>query len=341
MQTMITMAAIDWCHDPSDPTMAAMKVFITGGSGFVGGHVIERLAKEHTVLAMARSDASAARVAGYGATPVRCDLGDITAEHLAGCGAVVHAAAFVEPWGTRAQFWEGNVEGTTRMLDAARAAGVQRFIHIGTEAALFDGNDLVDVDESAPYPARQRFLYSETKAEAERRVLAASRDGFAALSLRPRLVWGPRDTSVLPEVLRMARTGAWSWLDGGRARTSTTHVENLAHAVELALTRGRGGAAYFIADEGTRTVREFLSALASTQGVALPDRSTPGWLARPLAYGVEGAWRALGVVRAPPMTGFAVAMMSRTVTVRTDRACAELGYAPVRDVASGLAAMRG
>lgn len=316
-----------------------MKVFVTGGSGFVGGHVIEALSPKHAVRAMARSPKSAEAVARYGATAVTADLDAVEASHLEGCDAVVHCAAYVEEWGTREQFWKGNVEGTTRMLDAARRAGVKRFVHIGTEAALFDGHDLVDVDERHPYPAVQRFLYSETKAEAERRVLAANAEGFATISVRPRFVWGPRDTSVLPAVLRMAREGAWAWLDGGRARTSTTHVLNLARAVELALTAGRGGEAYFVADEGTRTLREFLTAMAKTQGVALPDRSIAGAVARPLATALEGVWRALGIKKAPPMTAFAIAMMSREVTVNTAKAKRELGYAPVIDVAAGLAAM--
>jgi len=316
-----------------------VKVFVTGGSGFVGGHVLEALAPSHEVQAMARSPRSAETVARYGATAVSADLADVGPEHLAGCDAVVHCAAYVEEWGTREQYWRANVDGTTRLLDAARRAGVRRFLHIGTEAALFDGHDLVDVDERHPYPATQRFLYSETKAEAERRVLAASAAGFTALSLRPRFVWGPRDTTVLPAVLRMAREGAWSWLDGGRSRTSTTHVANLAHAVGLALTAGPGGEAYFIADEGTRTMREFLTALAQTQGVALPDRSVPGALARPLSGALEGAWRALGIRRAPPVTAFAMAMMSREVTVNTAKARRELGYAPILDVAAGLAAL--
>lgn len=316
-----------------------MKVFVTGGSGFVGGHVIERLAPHHEVLAMARSEKSAALVARYGATPVTAELDTLDASHLAGCDAVVHCAAFVEEWGTREQFWRGNVDGTTRALDAAKRAGVRRFVHIGTEAALFDGHDLVNVDERHPYPAAQRFLYSETKAEAERRVLAANAEGFTALSLRPRFVWGPRDNSVLPTILRMAREGAWAWLDGGRALTSTTHVANLAHAVELALTTGDGGESYFVADEGTRTLREFLTALAATQGVTLPGRSLPGAVARPLAAAVEGAWRALGIRKAPPMTSFAISMMSREVTVNSAKAKRALGYAPVVDVAAGLAAL--
>ncbi|HEY8431606.1 MAG TPA: NAD-dependent epimerase/dehydratase family protein [Sandaracinaceae bacterium] len=319
-----------------------MRVFVTGGSGFVGGHVIEALrAAGHEVRAMARSDRSAKIVRELGAVPVRCELGSVGADALAGCDAIVHCAAFVEEWGTRAQFWEGNVEGTSQLLEAARAAGVGRFVFIGTEAALFDGRDLIEVDERAPYPARQRFLYSETKAEAERRVLAANAPGFTTISLRPRLVWGPRDATILPTIVAMAREGRFAWIDGGRSRTSTTHVANLAHAVTLALTRGEGGQAYFVADDGVRTLREFLSALAATQGVALPDRSVPGALARPLAALVEGVWRLFGIRRAPPMTRFTVSMMSRSVTVKTDRAKAELGYAPVVTVEQGLAALRG
>lgn len=318
-----------------------MKVFVTGGSGFVGGHLIERLVQRgHAVRALARSDRAARAVEALGATAVRGELGALEARHIEGADAVVHAAAFVEEWGTLAQFWEVNVEGTTRALEAAREARVRRFVHVGTEAALFDGGDLVDVDESRGYPTRQRYPYSETKAEAERRVLAASTAAFSTISIRPRFVWGPRDTSVLPTVLRMAKEGSFVWLDRGERRTSTTHVANLTHALELALERGQGGRAYFVADEGERTVRAFLGALAATQGVTLGERSIPSQVARPLARLVEGVWRLFRVRRAPPVTRFAIDMMSSTVTVRTDRARAELGYAPVIDVEAGLEAMR-
>ena len=87
-------------------------------------------------------------------------------------------------------------------------------------------------------------------------------------------------------------------------------------------------------------MRELLTALAETRGVTLPDRSIPGRLARPLACGVEGAWRLLGVHKAPPMTAFTISMMSRSVTVKTDKARAELGYRPVIAFDDGLAALR-
>ncbi|MBL8678889.1 MAG: NAD-dependent epimerase/dehydratase family protein [Myxococcales bacterium] len=317
-----------------------MRVFVTGGSGFVGGHLIERLAPKHAVSALARSDKSAAVVEAFGATAVRGELGAVSEESLRGVDAIVHCAAFVEEWGTRAQFWEGNVEGTEQLLRAARAAGVRRFVHVGTEAALFDGHDLVAIDETAPYPAKQRFLYSESKAEAERRVLAANASDFHTVSIRPRLVWGPRDASVLPAVLRMAREGSWSWLDGGRHETSTTHVQNVCAALELALEHGRGGEAYFVVDDGTRTMRSFLSALAETQGVALPDRSAPSAVVRPLSALIEGTWRLVGAKRTPPMTRFAIAMMSSSITIDDRRARRELGYRPEISVDAGIAAMK-
>jgi nucleoside-diphosphate-sugar epimerase len=315
-----------------------VQIFVTGGSGFIGGHAIEAfVAAGHRVRALARSARAEATVRGFGAEPVAGDLATLGRGALAGCDAVVHAAAYVEEWGTRAQFFEANVTGTQRALTAAREAGVKRFVHVGTEAVLFCGHDLVDVDESAPYPARHRYLYSETKAEAERRVLAANDAGFTTLSIRPRFVWGPRDASVLPTVLRKVREGSFAWIDGGRALTSTTHVANLVHALGLALTAGRGGHAYFVADEGTRTVREVLTALARTEGVELPTGSVPSAVVRPLAWAVEACWRLFGVAKAPPVTRFAADMMASSITLRTDAARADLGYAPVISFERGIA----
>jgi len=315
------------------------RIFITGASGFVGGAIAAALARTHEVLAMSRSSASDAAIEVLNARPIRCELGAVRSEDLSGSDAVVHCAAFVKQWGTRRQFWTANVEGTSRMLDAARRAGVRRFIHIGTEAALFRGQNMRNIDEAYPYPERTPFLYSETKAAAERAVLAAVAGGFETISIRPRFVWGPGDQTILPALEAMVRAGRFVWIDHGRAQTSTTHIANLVHAVRLALERGYGGNAYFVTDEGATTMREFLTALLATRGVSPPDKSIPGWLARSLGAVVEAGWRVSGMRSEPPLTRFAASMMSRDCTIRVDKARRELGYAPILSRADGLAAL--
>lgn len=314
-----------------------MRVFVTGGSGFVGGHLIERLARDgHTVDALARSEASAQVVRGFGARAVRGDLDAIEPSALSGAEAVVHCAARVEDWGPRAAFWAANVEGTRRLLAAARGAAVPRFVHVSTESVVFVGDDLLGVDESAPYPTRHRFLYSETKAEAERLVLAAHGPDLHTVAIRPRLVWGPRDQAIRGNLLQIVADGGFWWIDHGRAITSTVHVDNVVEGLVLALTGGRGGRPYFVTDGRDRPVREVVSALVRGTGVTLPDRSLPRRVALPLAGAVEAAYATFRPNRRPPMSRLAVAMLAATVTVRDDAARAELGYRPVTSIEDGV-----
>ena len=317
-----------------------MKVFVTGASGFIGGAIARQLAQRHEVTAMSRSAASDAAIAALGAEPVRCDLDTLAPGQLPPCDAVVHCAAYVKSWGSREDFVRGNVGGTDRVLAAARAAGARRFVHMSTEAVLWRGQHLRDIDETYPYPKTTPFLYAETKAEAERHVLAAAGPDFHTIALRPRFVWGPGDQTIVPEARRMVERGAFTWIDGGRARTSTTHVDNLVVATELALEKGRSGQAYFVTDGEVHDFKSFLTRLLDAHGVTLPDRSVPSWLVLPLAAALEAAWRALGIRSEPPLTRHAVALLCCDCTLRDDKARADLGYAPRLSVDEGLRALR-
>ncbi len=317
------------------------RVFVTGASGFVGGAIARQLAENREVLAMSRSTGSDAAIAELGAMPVRCDLTTLTAEQLAGCDIVVHSAARVEPWGNLDDFWRDNVAGTAQMLRAARKAGVTRFVHIGTESALFHGQPMVDVDESAPLALDSPFPYSRTKAHAERLVRQANdpEAGFATIVLRPRFVWGPGDRTVLPTLIEMVRAGKFAWVDGGRVDTSTTHIDNLVAAVARALDHGVAGEAYFVLDDGHVQVRAFMTALAATRGVAMPDRSIPGWVARPVARLLALCWRLFRLDGQPPLDPFRAAVLSQPCTLNDSRARSELGYRPVVSREDGLAAL--
>ncbi len=318
-----------------------MKIFITGASGFVGGAIGKKLAAEHRIYAMARSERSAQKVRDIGLTPVMTELNKVSIADLMEAEVVIHSAAYVEAWGSKKQYWDLNVEGTRQLLEIARAAGVKRFIHISTEACLFYGQPMDDIDETYPYADDSPYPYSMTKAAAERSVLKADEPGvFETIAIRPRMVWGPGDQTILPEVVKMIDKGAFVWVNHGSALTSITHIDNLVHGVELALDKGIGGSAYFITDDEVLTLKQFLSGLLASRDIVPTDKSIPSFVLRPAAFVIEKIWRALSIKKEPPLTRFAADMMSVSCTLRIDKAQKELGYRPIISVQEGMRQLR-
>ena len=176
--------------------------------------------------------------------------------------------------------------------------------------------------------------------EAEALVLAASGDGLETVVVRPRFVWGLGDTTLLPQLSAMVRSGRWAWIGGGRHRTSTTHVDNAVEGLMLGAERGTPGSAYFVTDGAPVVFRDFVTRLLATQGVEPPDRSIPRPVAHALAAAGETAWGALPLPGRPPLTRFAYWVSALETTIDISRARAELGYAPVTTIDDGLAEMR-
>jgi nucleoside-diphosphate-sugar epimerase len=317
--------------------------FVTGGSGFIGGRLIRRLVSEGwSVRALARSPSAAEKVREAGAEAVEGDLERLghMRSGAEGCSHAFHAAAHLGEWGSRAEFERINVVGTRNVLDACRDAGVNRFIHIGTEAALLAGRPLVNVNEDEPLRPDSKAPYAATKAMAEQAVRDANDDGFETVVVRPRLVWGRGDTTVLPNLIRAIETGRFSWIGGGRHLTSTTHVDNTVHGLMLGAERGKAGGVYFVTDGEPVVFRDFVTELVGTQGVEIPDRNMPAALARFSAGACEAAWRTLPLRGVPPVTRIAVWLSSLETTIDISRARTELGYEPVRTADEGMRELR-
>jgi nucleoside-diphosphate-sugar epimerase len=317
--------------------------FVTGGSGFIGGRLIERLVRDGwNVRALARSDTAAETVSALGAQGVPGDLQDQAALRAGAAGAdvVFHAAAHLGEWGDRAEFERINVGGTRNVLESARAGGARRVVHVGTEAALLAGEPLVNVNEDAPLRPDSKAAYPATKAMAEQAVRDANGDGLETVVVRPRLVWGVGDTTILPALAEAVRRKRFSWIGGGRHRTSTTHVDNVVEGLVLGAERGRPGGVYFVTDGEPVVFREFVTELLGTQGVEAPGRNTPAPVGRAAAAVSESLWRLLRRPGTPPVTRLAYWLSAQECTIDISRARQELGYEPVRSRAEGMEDLR-
>ena len=314
-------------------------VFVTGGSGFIGGRLTERLCSDgHRVRALARSDAAAETVRRRGAEAVPGDLADVAA--MRGAPTAASSRSTPPPRSATGDGGRtssaGNVDGSRNALRACREAGVGELSTSAREAPMA-GRPLVDVDESAPLRPDSPALYSSTKAHAEMLVLAANSERFQTVVVRPRFVWGAGDTTLLPVMVEMVRAGRFAWIAGGRHRTSTTHVENVVEGLVLGARHGQPGNAYFVTDGAPVVFHDFVARLLGTQGVRPPERSIPAPVAGAVAAAGESAWRILPLPGRPPLTRFAYWVSSQECTIRIDKAVEQLGYRPRTSIADGLA----
>ncbi|MFI9270845.1 NAD-dependent epimerase/dehydratase family protein [Kitasatospora sp. NPDC052896] len=324
-------------------------VLVTGASGFLGGHLVDgALRAGHRVRALVRSSSDVTRLRGLpGVELVHGDLGDAESlrHAVAGVDVVQHSAGRVVDHGTRAQFTAENVRGTEWLLTAARQAGVRRFVFVSSPSALMgptDG-DRLGIDERTPYPDRWLNLYSETKAAAERLVLAANRPDFCTVALRPRGIWGPRDRSgFLPRLVGRMLAGRLPDLSGGkRVLVSLCHCDNAVAAVLRAAEAPAervGGRPYFIVDREQTDLWAFLTRLAELLGGRPPTTRLAPPVRDALVSAVELLWLIPGLAARweRPLSRYAVALLTRSATYRTAAAERDFGYRPVTDQESGL-----
>lgn len=307
-------------------------VFVTGGSGFVGRAIVERLvADRRHVVALARSDASARLLESLGARPVRGDVLDTAAlvAGMRGCEAVYHAAgvnAFCLPDPT--PLFAVNVRGSRNVVDAAAAAGVRRLVYTSSAATLGETRGTVGNEQSNH---RGWFLsaYERSKFEAERQVLSAGPErGLEIVCLNPASVQGPRRTGGTARLLLEYVNGrARVVVD---SRLSVVDIADCAEGHLLAEARGRPGERYVLCG-ATLTVSEALALLASAAGIERRPRRLPGFVALAAAAAVEALGRARG--RRPPVCRELVRTLLHGHAYDGSKAARELGlvYTPIEE----------
>jgi len=289
------------------------RALVTGGGGFLGGAVVDRLLSEgHAVRSFSRGDYPALRTKGV--ETVRGDLGDLDAVVAAveGCELVVHTAALAGFWGRKQDYERANVVGTRNVLEAALRARATRLVHTSSPSVCFDGADHVRAGNDLPYSKRWLAHYPETKAAAERLVLAANgKGGLATVALRPHLIFGPGDPHLIQRLVERARAGRLAVVGPGHNEVSLTYVDNAAAAhVDAARALADGatapcaGKAYFVAQEEPVRLWEWIDALLERLGEPRVQRHVPRRIAYAAGALCELAWNVLPLASEPPMTRF-------------------------------------
>ena len=310
-----------------------MKILVTGGGGFVGGYIVERLlARGYAVRSIGRSPQP--ELVAKGVEVVCGDLTDATAVSAAceGVDAVFHVAARAGVWGSWESFYGPNVIGTRNVLSACRKWQVKRLVYTSTPSVVFNGDSIRGGDESLPYGKNWLCHYAETKALAEQEALAANSEKLQVVALRPHLIFGPGDPHLLPRVVGSVKAGRLRIVGDGSAKVDVSYVGNVADAhldAFDALERGKGaGQAYFISQGEPVDLWSWLNSILEGLGQPPLTQKIP----RPLAYGIgalcEGVWKVLRRRTDPPITRFVAVELAKDHYFDISKAQHELGYRP-------------
>jgi nucleoside-diphosphate-sugar epimerase len=320
------------------------RIVITGATGFLGGAVAAAL-HEHgaSVIATGRDISKGQALSRQGVTFHACDLATDAADvaqMIAHCDAVVHCAALSAPWGRRQEFMAANVTATRHVVEACLRGGEKRLVHISSPSVAFDFKEQSALREDAPWSAVPANDYIATKREAESLVMDAAARGLDAIVLRPKALFGPGDTTLLPRVVRVARRGSFPLLGDGDPMMDVTWIGDAVQAVQLALRApsSHRGKVFSITSGDPQPRSAVLGTMLEACGLPVRFRRIGLGKALAVATLLELVSRGLTLGRwEPPLTPYSVGALGYGQTLDISAARDGLGYAPNSDVLSLLA----
>ena len=316
-----------------------MKVFLTGGTGFIGGETARQLRQRgDEVVALVRNPAKGAKLTQLGCELVAGDLSDEAALRMGmtGCDAVIHAAAMYEvgiPAKQRPAMWEANVAGTERVMKAALAERIPRVVYVST-VGIFGNTHGRVVDESYENPETDfTSYYEETKLEAHKAVdrMVAEQD-LPAVIVQPGGVYGPGDTSQVADLLEQFFAGKLPLLPFPELGICMTHVEDIAGGILLGLDKGAPGETYVISGPAT-TMRAAIEMVAKLSGRKAPKRNLPTGLMKAMIPLGPVVGKVMG--QPPNLRELISSADGVTFWAGYEKAERELGYSP-RGMEEGL-----
>jgi len=318
-----------------------MEILVTGGGGFLGQAIVRQLLdRGDRVRVLNRNDYPELSALG-----VACHIGHIgdleaVMEASNGVDAVIHVAAKAGAGLCLKDFWETNVTGCEHVIEACRHHGIERLVYTSSPSVVHAGQDIENGDESLAYASHFQAPYPMTKAEGEKRILAANGAGLKTCAIRPHLIWGPGDNQLLPRLIEKNRARGIR-LPAPEKKIDTVYIDNaaLAHLLALDALTGEApaqGLAFFISNGEPQGIGEMMKQLLEAAGEVPNIKPIPLPLARLVATLVEGFWRLTRRDDEPPLSRFVIEHLSTSHWYNLDRARKVLGYRPVVSLAQGL-----
>lgn len=319
-----------------------MKAVVTGGGGFLGGAVTRLLRQRgDSVRSFTRS-----RYPWLDELGVEQSLGDLAKledveQAVTGCDVVFHVAAKAGVWGRYSAFFDTNVTGTQNVIAACKKHGVRRLVYTSTPSVVHAGKDVEGANESLPYPKHFEAYYSETKARAEKAVLAANGPDLATVSLRPHLIFGPGDPHLIPRIVAAAKAGKLKRIGTKTVTVDVTYIDNAAQAHldaadRLDIGTPPAGKAYFLSNGEPVELWPFIARVLAEAGAPPVTKSVSAWKARLAGRVMEVLYWLLPLPGEPPMTRFVASQMSTSHWYDISAARRDLGYDPKVSVEEGL-----
>lgn len=320
-----------------------MKALVTGGGGFLGQYIVERLiARGDSVRVLARNSYPELQTIGVEAMQGDIEKKDDLLRACRGIDIVFHTAAKVGVFGRYRDFYKTNVIGTQNLMEACLEVGVQKFVFTGSSSVAYGGKDQINADETTPYPQKYLSPYAETKAISEQMVLRANGPKLLTVSLRPHLIFGPRDKYIIPAILKKAKHGRLRVIGNGKNVTDVTYVENCAEAHLLAADHLREGSAvcgqaYYITQGKPVVLWEWVNRILKEMGIPPIEKQISPKIAYGIAAVFDTLYRTLQIASEPPLTRVVVKQLSTTHTYNISKAKRDFGYLPKISTDEGLA----
>lgn len=324
----------------------ADQALVTGGGGFLGQYIVEQLvARGDQVKSLARNHYAA--LDPLGVQQIQGDICDASQVEAAvqDCNVVYHVAAIAGIWGRWEKFHQINTVGTTNVLTACRKMGVEKLVYCSSPSVIFDGTDQQNVSEQdVDYPSQWLCHYPHTKAIAEQAVLAANGSSLRTCSLRPHLIWGPRDQHLIPRLVDRARAGKLRIVGSGQNLVDHVYVENAATAhlqAADALTPDSpiGGNAYFISQGEPVNCWDWINEILAGVGEAPVTRKISFKAAWTVGQLFEWTYGLTGRQSEPRMTRFLAAQLAKHHYYDISRARSDFGYEPKIGYEEGMQRM--